>query len=473
MNEKFNMVSLFSGCGGLDLGLANCKEDRLTTNPENNPFNLIWSNDIMNEACKTYSNNFNKNIVSDPDKAHKENIIYNGDVKNIDFNESIQKNIDIVVGGFPCKDFSILRGSDNRKGIKVERGKLYLEFVRSLVELQPKMFIAENVKGLLSANDGKAYERIIKDFKNLNSESEDIMEEYTDKKDSDINSKENLNGYKIIHSNVVDFSNHGVPQGRERLIIIGVRKDLASEIENINIEKYMKNSNSFEKYPLTTLETFTGEVLDDINDNYKSIMKKYDDYIGKLDADRAKEFKEIWKEYEFEIWNDYFWINSIQNKNFNKIIENHSQILKELNYYNEPLDSKKFKDGSNQEMREQSHVLERLRHIPPGENHRMVKDTEHHVSGMMSNIYKRTHPLKVSPTIISSGGGGTWGYHYKRERGKLTNRERARLQTFPDDFLFEGNNSDVRQQIGNAVPPLGAKRIGESIIKIFDIIGEN
>ena len=79
-----------------------------------------------------------------------------------------------------------------------------------------------------------------------------------------------------------------------------------------------------------------------------------------------------------------------------------------------------------------------------------------------SNIYRRLDRNKPSYTVIASGGGGTWGYHYEEPR-PLTNRERARLQGFPDDYVFVGNVREVRKQIGNAVPPLMAKTIAKKI----------
>jgi len=99
--------------------------------------------------------------------------------------------------------------------------------------------------------------------------------------------------------------------------------------------------------------------------------------------------------------------------------------------------------------------------IPPDMNHEFVNGTQWHVNGRgMSLIYRRIHPLKPAYTVVAFGGGGTWSYHYERDRAVLTNRERARLQTFPDDFLFNGNRSQIRAQIGEAVPPLFAKRLG-------------
>ncbi|MEM4964335.1 MAG: DNA cytosine methyltransferase, partial [Pyrobaculum sp.] len=98
------------------------------------------------------------------------------------------------------------------------------------------------------------------------------------------------------------------------------------------------------------------------------------------------------------------------------------------------------------------------------------KGTKWEVRGLMSNIYRRAQPLVPAPTVIAYGGGGTWGYHYERKRSMLTNRERARLQSFPDDFLFTGTWSEVRAQIGEAVPPIVAKRIAEIVANILNMI---
>lgn len=85
---------------------------------------------------------------------------------------------------------------------------------------------------------------------------------------------------------------------------------------------------------------------------------------------------------------------------------------------------------------------------------------------MISHVYRRLHPNQPSTTIIAGGGGGTWGYHYDEPRA-LTNRERARLQSFPDDFIFEGTFTEIRRQIGNAVPPDGIVALVEALIPLF------
>ena len=115
-------------------------------------------------------------------------------------------------------------------------------------------------------------------------------------------------------------------------------------------------------------------------------------------------------------------------------------------------------------------VIERLKHIKPGENAwtaNLPKDLKLKVkSAKLSMIYKRLDPDKPAYTITGSGGGGTHMYHWSENRA-LTNRERARLQTFPDEFVFHGSKESVRRQIGMAVPVDGAKTILEAILKTF------
>jgi DNA (cytosine-5)-methyltransferase 1 len=105
-----------------------------------------------------------------------------------------------------------------------------------------------------------------------------------------------------------------------------------------------------------------------------------------------------------------------------------------------------------------------MRLIPPGENYKFVEGTLWEVEGKgISLVYRRLHPLKPAYTVVAYGGGGTYGYHYRRTRTALTLRELARLQTFPDDFIFFGSRHQIRAQIGEAVPPLAAKRIAEVV----------
>lgn len=126
------------------------------------------------------------------------------------------------------------------------------------------------------------------------------------------------------------------------------------------------------------------------------------------------------------------------------------------------------KDAPNNELTKQSaQVIERLKYIKPGEN-AFTADLPSHLrlninGARISQIYKRLDPNKPSYTVTGSGGGGTHVYHWKENRA-LTNRERARLQSFPDDFIFYGSKESVRKQIGMAVPPVGADAVFKAIL---------
>jgi len=129
------------------------------------------------------------------------------------------------------------------------------------------------------------------------------------------------------------------------------------------------------------------------------------------------------------------------------------------------------KDAPNNELTKQSAtVVKRLGYIKPGENAftaNLPPELKLNIKGArISQIYKRLDPTKPSYTVTGSGGGGTHIYHWSEPRA-LTNRERARLQTFPDTYVFEGSKENVRKQIGMAVPCRGAKIIFEAILKSF------
>lgn len=175
------VLSLFSGCGGMDLGMLGGfsflgKEyDRL-------PFDIVYSIDFDPNCTKIYNANF----------EHKSRV---GNVKDIDIDSL--PDFDILIGGFPCQSFSISAQNPPRLGCKdPEKGLLYKEMVRILEARKPRFFIAENVKGLLSANKGQAFKIITKEF-------------------SDV-------GYNLKFK-VLNASMYGVPQKRERVFIIGFR----------------------------------------------------------------------------------------------------------------------------------------------------------------------------------------------------------------------------------------------------------
>lgn len=180
---KLKVVSLFSGCGGTDLGIEGgffyLGKEYKRHNTE-----IIFANDFDKNACDIFNANFGDKCI-------------NIDIKDID-EDSIPAH-DILTGGFPCQSFSIVAQNPPRLGCKDKKGKLFFEMVRILKHKKPAVFIAENVKGILSANKKKAFPLILINFKEA--------------------------GYKITWD-ILNAAEYGIPQKRERVFIVGVRNDI-------------------------------------------------------------------------------------------------------------------------------------------------------------------------------------------------------------------------------------------------------
>ena len=181
--ETLKVASLFCGCGGTDVGLTGNFEF-LGRHYDSNGMEIVYANDIDANACALFEKNFG--LVPD-----------NRDVRNVASEELPE--FDILTGGFPCQSFSIVAQNPPRLGIKDDRGMLFFEMCRILRERQPKCFIAENVKGILTANKKAAFPLILEEFEN--------------------------SGYDVKYT-VLNAPEYCVPQKRERVIIVGFRKDL-------------------------------------------------------------------------------------------------------------------------------------------------------------------------------------------------------------------------------------------------------
>ena len=303
------VISLFSGAGGLDLGLIQAGND------------VIWANDIDKDAVATYRENIGDNIVLD-------------DIKNIDID--MIPDADVVVGGFPCQGFS---QANRLRSVDDNRNQLYKFFYNTIKIKQPKFFIAENVKGILSLGKGEVIKQIVSDFEKA--------------------------GY-ITSVNLVNMADYGVPQTRQRVIIIGQRKDLGEK--------------QIFKFPEPT-HSKTGE------------PKK-------------------WVSIKEAI--DHFPNPDIENN-----VINHTYSAYKV----------AFRDYTG---------------------------------------HRRTDPDKPSPTILARGNGkgGVCAIpHYNGVR-RLTLRESASVQTFPEEYHFIGAMGSCYRQIGNAVPVAFAKKLGEELIRL-------
>jgi len=454
--HMYKMATLFSGAGGLDTGFVNTGK-----------FKMLLANDVLLSPAETYSKNYPHQVLEAEKFSSKTKfpVYVVGDIGKINF-DPLPK-LDCIVGGPPCQDFSITRGKSERRGIEVTRGKLYSHFVRALTETQPKVFVFENVPGLISANNSTAYETIKQDFQNMTVRYSEIKE---------IPNSSKPKNYFLIFNDIVDASNIGVPQKRKRLIIMGVRKDLVRwPLES----EMMQRANSIlsgekslvSKYPLTALEVFEGKTIPKLGNTYYEIMDDYRGVADKVGTEKALDWKKkVWEKLTFNIVDDYLVTNKIAQKDKKETetaFREHEKILKELGYYGRKIEGRKFPDSSNVLPNEGEGVIERMKMIPPDMNSGFVDGTKWKVESRgMSHIYRRLHPLKPAYTVLAYGGGGTWSYHYKRYRGRLTNRERARLQTFSDSYMFEGRISQVRAQIGEAVPV----RLGQKLAEVVNLI---
>lgn len=279
-NNCFKLVSLFSGAGGMDMGFKFTGK-----------FKTLLANDILSPPAQTYAQNFNHRITDIGDTPS--NIDYPiyllGDVSEADFDAIKGGSLDVVVGGPPCQDFSVIRGPENeRQGISVKRGRLYAHFVRALIHLQPKVFVFENVPGLKSANKGAAYKTIIDDFSKLKVSWGEIKKITGNRFGNDVKN------YVNVFSNIVDSANLGIPQRRRRLIVINVREDLiandsktASQLKQKAESILMGKNSVFRKYPLTPLEVFEGRNLPQLADDYKEVMKEYSDVAELVETEKS------------------------------------------------------------------------------------------------------------------------------------------------------------------------------------------
>jgi DNA (cytosine-5)-methyltransferase 1 len=342
---EFTLGELFSGPGGLARGAMEAQ----IFDAEGNEFKIQhgWANDIHQDSCETYKQNI--------DGANDTNVICK-DVKELDI-ESLPP-IDAFAYGFPCNDFSLV---GEQLGFNGQYGPLYTYGIGVINTFNPHFFVAENVGGITSANEGKAFKQILSDLENSGD-----------------------HGYNLT-INLYKSEKYAIPQTRHRIIIVGIRKD----------------HNLIYKVPVPT-------------------TPKESEYITA------------------------------------------SQALEKP-----PISADAL---NNERTRQSATVVERLSYINPGDNAWSDTIPEHlrlNVKGAkLSQIYRKLHPDKPSYTITGSGGGGTHGYHYAENRA-LTNRERARIQTFPDDYFFKGSKESVRKQIGMAVPPELAKIVFDAILKTF------
>jgi len=370
-----NTIDLFSGCGGMSLGFKWAG------------FNTLLASDIDENCKKTFNANFQETpfICGDLSDFQKE-----------DFENHITKDVDVIIGGPPCQGFSLANKRRN-KVLEDPRNNLFFEFVKTINWYNPKAFVMENVKGLLSMNSGQVIKQIVSEFENAGKF-----------------------GYHVKYQ-VLKASDFGVPQSRERVIVLGFRKDLEVTPE-FPIKKYTE--------AITVNQA-----------------------ISDLPIIKACEGTEK-QEYHSEPQNEY-----------QEFIRRNS-----------------FKVYNHIAMRHTKRLIDRFKAIKNGKG--LLDVWETHGAMQRGNPTKkstikfsqnnqRLHGDKPAPTIAASFQSNF--IHPQMDRN-FTAREGARLQSFPDSFIFKGMRTKMSwekglsqyQQIGNAVPPLLAYEIGLKVKSLLE-----
>lgn len=333
-HNEYTVLELFAGAGGLAVGL------------EKAGLKCVALNEIDKWACQTLRKNRPNWKVLE------------GDIKDFDFS-AYHNLVDVVTGGFPCQAFSY---AGKKLGLADARGTLFYEFARVVKEVNPPLCIGENVRGLLSHDNGKTLQGMIS-----------ILDEI---------------GYNVVPVQVLKAINYNVPQKRERLILVGVRKDIDL------IYEYPKPHNKIY--------------------NLKDALKKGELYDTNVPQSPGAKYPQSKK----------------------AVLD----LVPQKGYWRDlPLDiQKEFMGGS------------------------------FHLGGGKTGIARRIGWDEPCLTLTCSPAQKQTERCHPEETRPFTIREYARIQTFPDDWIFEGSMAQQYKQIGNAVPVNLGKEVGYSIIKFLN-----
>lgn len=336
--RKYKLVELFAGGGGLAIGM------------EQAGLESIVLNEMDKYACATLRHNRpNWNVIE-------------GDIAQVDFT-TIKENVDILTGGFPCQAFSYAGKS---LGFEDTRGTLFFEMARAIKETQPKVFLAENVKALSTHDDGKTLETI-----------KGVIDEI---------------GYTLVEPKVLKAIFYKVPQKRERLILVGIRKDLADKVQFHWPSPY--------KRIMTLRDAFYAGEL-------------YDSDVPKSEGQTYPERK---KEIMAEVPQGGYW--------------------RDL----------------------------------PDDLQREYMGGSYFLGGGKTGMARRLSLDEPSLTLTTSPAQKQTERCHPLETRPLQVREYARIQTFPDNWEFQGSKNAAYKQIGNAVPVNMARALGHSLVRLLNDI---
>ena len=398
MNRNYTFIDLFAGCGGLSEGFYR------------KGYKDLLHLEIDKTACQTLKRRMEYYYYSNQeieDAVLCADITSEGIIEEID--KRVHEPVDIIIGGPPCQAFSTVGRAVSPDSMNNDpRNYLFENYLQILNHIKPKMFIFENVKGILSAHP-----QGVKIF--------------------DIIVREMSKTYKIVSDPktiLLNAADYGVPQIRERVILIGVRKDI-DYIDTEDIYKSIEKTHSDDGKYLPQYVTVGDAILD-------------------LPELQAGEGEEIQKAKHNRRINAY--LSRITNQSglvYNHVARKH-----------------------NDEDRERYRILSEHGNWQLKDLQTVRPDLIHHDPKHFGNRYTVQESGKPGRTVVAHlyKDGNLFIHPDSNQARTFTVREAARIQSFPDDFVFEGSRTDQYKQVGNAVPPLMAEAFATTLGKFLDII---
>ena len=371
-------------------------------------YEVVWANDFNPDAVVTYKKNIGDHIIC-------------GDITKIKSSE-IPDNFDVLLGGFPCQGFSI---ANSKRNMGDSRNFLYLEMLRIIKDKKPKFFVAENVKGLLSMEKGRVINMIVNDFSKL--------------------------GYKVDYK-LLRASDYGVPQHRERVFIIGNRIGVENPFPKIS---HGISNNLFETNlkPFVSVKEVVGHLAETrisikpLKINGKTIYNHiartnvHDEFWGRKHPINQHEICDYLK-----YWRDKSGWST-------KKVDEHFGYAYTAGHW--------FRKDNNSGSIPNPKDWWELKKILKFDNKYDKAVTELELKPITFEQSLRINNWdNPSDTITATGPE----IHPNKER-RMSVRECAIIQTFPDDFIFEGALGSMYKQIGNAVPVLLGKKVAMEIKK--------
>lgn len=354
MEHKINVIDLFAGCGGFSVGF------------ERAGFNITKAVEFDKSIAVSYSHN------------HCSTLMYAEDIAKIaDCSHFSNGEAEVIIGGPPCQGFSMAgdRIREKKAFLTDPRNFLFRHYVEIVKIVRPKIFIIENVKGILSKDNGQIFKEIVDTF----------------------GDPDNFDGDKyFMHYKVCKAVEFGIPQKRERVVIVGVLNN------DYNID----------------------DIFSKAKESISSIEPHFFDKVTLYDA-----------------------ISDIPEPNEQGVVN----LLQSKCSYQDNLRSKSNIVHNHTASKHNEKAIERMQNIAAGENWQVLNEEIHSVHSGAYGRLNWNYPTMTITTRFDTPAGGRFIHpDYNRT---ITPREAARIQSFPDSFVFIGNKTSICKQIGNAVPP--------------------